>query len=389
MAAPEVETKLSIPGLLSPLDTARPGTPLLLGTESFPSRTDYPTPPGYEFKKLIHDGHLQGGAVVFTAENNSGVEWLVKFWSRETISKVEEITGTNLDKPSIAFRDALVQRLNSSPYIVRLSESKVTDAGVYLIFEYLPARSLNDYTCDNFNSLVEERDLGKFMTNVSRAMEALIHCAEGIAHAHVHGVFHRDLKPTNMLIQEAPLSDYEDDVSVVGKVTDFEIASIVSNKLDDPMTLAMIRFEEAMKQKGLTFHGHCCYAAPEQFDIHGKISQATDVYGLAATLYFIASGVHPGTDPNSQRHPRVITAPYDAPSLARPYELRANKPGMSILRQVLDQNFTGYGTYRSRTFREVLSDIDKLFKQCTNKDQTLRLQSAKKFRDSLRKIVGA
>jgi eukaryotic-like serine/threonine-protein kinase len=84
--------------------------------------------------------------------------------------------------------------------------------------------------------------------------------ADALAHAHHQGVIHRDVKPSNLLI-DAKGSIW---------VTDFGLA----RRLADP---------------GLTHHdsllGTPRYMSPEQARTAGKIDGRTDVYSLGATLY--------------------------------------------------------------------------------------------------------
>jgi WD40 repeat protein len=89
--------------------------------------------------------------------------------------------------------------------------------------------------------------------------EVGLQAAEALAHAHHHGVIHRDVKPSNLLI----------DAQGTIWVTDFGLA----RRLADP---------------GLTHHdsllGTPRYMSPEQTRA-GPIDGRTDVYSLGATLY--------------------------------------------------------------------------------------------------------
>jgi len=82
--------------------------------------------------------------------------------------------------------------------------------------------------------------------------------AEGLAHAHAHGILHRDVKPSNLLL---------DDEGVIW-ITDFG--------------LARINHEENLTQTGQLV-GTLRYLAPER--LRREESELSDQYSLAATLY--------------------------------------------------------------------------------------------------------
>jgi Zn-dependent peptidase ImmA (M78 family) len=94
---------------------------------------------------------------------------------------------------------------------------------------------------------------------------------EGVIYAHGTGVYHRDLKPKNVLLTE----------SGAVKICDFGIARDIQSDLEKITKLNDIG-------------GTHPYTAPEQFDSSLKdIDQRADVFSLGKILYYIYSGREP------------------------------------------------------------------------------------------------
>ena len=113
--------------------------------------------------------------------------------------------------------------------------------------------------------------------------------AEALAHAHRHGVVHRDIKPHNILVPTGT-SDV--------KLVDFGIARLFG--------------EPTLTASGAVL-GTLAYMAPEQAD-GLRPGPAADVYSLAITLYECWSGLHPLQRGNPAATARAIGEPI--PSLA-------------------------------------------------------------------------
>jgi eukaryotic-like serine/threonine-protein kinase len=104
--------------------------------------------------------------------------------------------------------------------------------------------------------LVEGSDLARLpRPPVGEALRWLAEAAEAIDHAHRAGVVHCDLKPSNLLLGG--------DGHV--RVTDFGLA-------------------RSMADGDAPHGGTIGFMAPEQFDIAGRVSPRTDIYGLGAVL---------------------------------------------------------------------------------------------------------
>ncbi|MBP2368819.1 serine/threonine-protein kinase [Pseudonocardia parietis] len=130
---------------------------------------------------------------------------------------------------------------------------------------------------------------------VNRAVAIVGQVAEGLAHAHEHGVLHRDVKPSNILLTP---SDFV-------YLVDFGIASRPDNS------------EPGLTATGMTI-GTWAYMAPERFDA-GPVDQRSDVYSLACVLAECLLGRRPfdGTGPASVMKAHLVAEP-PRPSRERP-----------------------------------------------------------------------
>ena len=122
--------------------------------------------------------------------------------------------------------------------------------------------------------LIEGESLQSALTRAPlpprRAAEITKVIADGLSHAHAHGIIHRDMKPHNILIDEAGRAF----------LTDFGLA------LDTTLRQQLTATGELL--------GTPAYMAPEQVDSEwGLICETTDVYGLGAVLYSSLTGEQP------------------------------------------------------------------------------------------------
>jgi eukaryotic-like serine/threonine-protein kinase len=122
--------------------------------------------------------------------------------------------------------------------------------------------------------LVEGETLGDLFARCGRLpANDVVHlgsqAAAGLAHAHAHGLVHRDVKPHNLLLR----------TDGVLKIADFGIARAVAS--------ATRRLTSAG-----TILGTAAYLAPEQAS-GGEVTAAADVYALGAVLYEALAGCAP------------------------------------------------------------------------------------------------
>lgn len=112
---------------------------------------------------------------------------------------------------------------------------------------------------------------GRNATQRQRAIAQLIlGVAEGVQHAHEHGVLHRDLKPANILMDE----------DGTAYVSDFGLAKQLHSDSDLTRSQGMV--------------GTPSYMAPEQAIAGGRhVTARTDVWALGAILYELLTGQPP------------------------------------------------------------------------------------------------
>jgi serine/threonine-protein kinase len=166
-------------------------------------------------------------------------------------------------KQSVDFGELLREpRLLASlnhPNIVAILTAEKQENVFFIVMEFVPGETL-------------ETIIGREgALDLPRALDYTCQICNAVDHAHRHGVLHRDLRPSNVIVTAGGLL----------KVADFGTS----------------RFLE-IAAHGTTVIGSPPYMAPEQF--HGKAVFASDLYSLGVSMYQMLTGV----------------LPYDAPSPA-------------------------------------------------------------------------
>ncbi|HKY23882.1 MAG TPA: serine/threonine-protein kinase, partial [Gaiella sp.] len=139
---------------------------------------------------------------------------------------------------------------------VRAYDFAGDDGHVYIAYEYVRGRTLREA----FRK--EELD-------DAAAVEAAAQVLDGLAHAHRRGIIHRDVKPSNVLLEESP------DVAV--RVLDFGLA-----QFDDADTLTAVG----------DVPGTLAYIAPERL-AGADASASSDVWAVGVMLWEALTGGHP------------------------------------------------------------------------------------------------
>src|SRR5438874_7533135 len=217
--------------------------------------------------KILQPIGSGGFGTVYLAEDT----WIDK----KVALKVPHKQG--LDFGELLREPRLLASLNH-PNIVAILTAEKQEKVFFIVMEFVPGETLE--------AIIEREGA----LDVARALDYTCQISNAVDHAHRHGVLHRDLRPSNVLVAESGLL----------KVADFGTS----------------RFLE-IAAHGTTVIGSPPYMAPEQF--HGKAVFASDVYSLGVTMYQILTGGLPYDTPSPADLDRLMKGELlTAPRLKNP-----------------------------------------------------------------------
>lgn len=193
------------------------------------------------------------------------------------------------------------------PNIIRIFDAVVEKDQAYVVMEYFPGTTLEQYcTFEN-------------MLPVHRAIGIIFKCCMALDYAFRQGIVHRDIKPANILV------DAHDNV----KITDFGLALNVSKKSESDSTFIM----------GV---GSPAYMSPEQIKGY-PLNQKTDLYSLGVVMFHLLTGRLPFRAKNpAQLIYKIINA--DPPAVS---QLNPDLPELmdQVVRKALEKDL--YSRYKN------------------------------------------
>jgi eukaryotic-like serine/threonine-protein kinase len=234
----------------------------------------------YEMLRRLGAG---GSGVVYLANDSLLQRPVVLKILRTGLLSAEQLRTTVL-------REARLASAIEHPNVCAIYEVGESDDEGYIAMQYVPGQSL-------------DRLIGQGPASLQLVLSVGIQIADGLQAAHALGIFHRDLKPQNVMLTDGGLV----------KILDFGLARRLplGDASFDPSKPGMAK-DASVAATYTARGGTIRYMAPEQF-VTGQSSVQSDVWALGVILYELVSGRHPFVRPDAEDFQAIRAIQYTDP----------------------------------------------------------------------------
>ncbi len=236
---------------------------------------------------------------------------------------------------STVLREARLASAIEHPNVCAIYEVGESGDEAYIAMQFVPGQPLDELIASGPASPQLVLSVG-------------IQIADGLQAAHVLGIFHRDLKPQNVMLTDGGLV----------KILDFGLARRLTpeDARFDPAQPAMAK--DASVSSTFTARGGTIrYMAPEQF-VTGHSSVQSDVWALGVILYELASGRHPFARPDAEDFQAIRAIQFQEPEDLSAIVPEISPELKSVIAACLEKN-PGSRTASAAEVREGLKTIMK------------------------------
>ena len=280
----------------------------------------------YEILRRLGAG---GSGVVYLANDTLLQRPVVLKILRTGLLSAEQMRSTVL-------REARLASAIEHPNVCGIYEvGEAGDEG-YIVMQYVPGQSL-------------DRLIARGPASLQLVLSVGIQIADGLQAAHALGIFHRDLKPQNVMLTDGGLV----------KILDFGLARRLppEDANFDPSKPGVAK-DASLAATYTARGGTIRYMAPEQF-VTGQSSVQSDVWALGVILYELASGRHPFVRPDAEDFQAIRAIQFSEPG-----DLNETVPGIS-------------------------PELKSVIAACLEKNPGARYASAAEVREALKTIMKA
>ena len=210
-----------------------------------------PGTPGSRYQTLKKLGRGAMGEVLLMMDSKLDRKVAIKMMRPD----IEMSSEQAIEMRQRFVREAKTAGKLTHPNIVTIYDSFESEDGVaYIAMEFIEG--------DTLKNLTKATPL-----TVAQIKHIFINTAKGLQHAHENGVFHRDVKPDNIMISPK---------TGVVKVMDFGIARVIESNMTATGSIL----------------GTPAYMSPEQVTGQ-KVDARSDVFSLGVVLFELVTGVRP------------------------------------------------------------------------------------------------
>ncbi|HZP05586.1 MAG TPA: protein kinase [Terracidiphilus sp.] len=278
----------------------------------------------YEISRRLGAG---GSGVVYLADDTLLQRPVVLKILRAGMLSAEQMRSTVL-------REARMASAIEHPNVCAIYEVGESGDEAYIAMQYVPGQSLDQL-------------IARGPANLQLVLSVGIQIADGLQAAHTLGIFHRDLKPQNVMLTDGGLV----------KILDFGLARRLApeDMHFDPARPGLAK-DVSLAATYTARGGTIRYMAPEQF-VTGHSSVQSDVWALGVILYELASGRHPFARPDAEDFQAIRAIQF-----TEPIDLSAIVPGIS-------------------------PELKSVIATCLEKNPSARYASAAEVREALKTIM--
>lgn len=248
-----------------------------------PVTTVFPEIPGFEVNSVLAKG---GMGIIYLGRD-------ILLNRSVVIKTIRSEIPLNSARKRFQKEATAVARLNH-PNVVQLYELVWFDSRPFMVFEYA-----------DIGNLDQAIRMGTLPEDVASTYVEQI--AHAVQFAHNNGILHRDLKPSNILLDRSkknwlPDQNLEKESSRLLKKmheSGFDTGQVLPKVADFGLTRLLSDDDLSNPSRAESLLGTPSYMAPECFtNKFGKVSEATDVYGIGTILYACLTGRAPFTGNN-------------------------------------------------------------------------------------------
>jgi serine/threonine-protein kinase len=234
----------------------------------------------YEITRKLGAG---GAGVVYLANDTLLQRPVVLKILRSGLLSAEQMRSTVL-------REARLASAIEHPNVCGIYEVGETGDEGFIVMQYVPGQSLDQL-------------IARGPANPQLVLSVGIQIADGLQAAHALGIFHRDLKPQNVMLTDGGLV----------KILDFGLARRLTpeDASFDPSKPNLAK-DASMAATYTARGGTIRYMAPEQF-VTGQSSVQSDIWALGVILYELASGRHPFSRPDAEDFQAIRAIQFSEP----------------------------------------------------------------------------